>query len=199
MSVRARGTWRVPNSNHRLRNRGICRAHALPGGLNRLARNGLRLYTSSLAGKRLARSACPFRWLRESWMSASSSSSTPEGALPTALAAEPDGRRRASMLRSSVSPEPTAVGLAADRQTRRYPAAGHSVHSEIGLPERPLNSKESGEVRRRGDSGRSAGNPDGRSLGLRPLTVVAKSPQDREHGLGAGAIVEFVRVIALVE
>jgi hypothetical protein len=126
-------------------------------------------------------------------------SSTPEGALPTALAAEPDGRRRASILRSSVSPEPTAVGLAADRQTRRYPAAGRSVHSEIGLPERPLNSKESGEVRRRGDSGRSAGNPDGRSLGLRPLTVVAKSPQDREHGLGAGAVVEFVRVIALVE
>jgi hypothetical protein len=64
---------------------------------------------------------------------------------------------------------------------------------------RPLNSKESGEVRRRGDSGRSAGNPDGRSLGLRPLAVVAKSPQDREHGLGAGAIDEFVRVIALVE
>ena len=29
--------------------------------------------------------------------------------------------------------------------------------------------------------------------------VVAKPPQDRKHGLGAGEIVEFVRVLALVE
>jgi transposase InsO family protein len=33
-------------SADRLRNRGICRAQALPGGANRLATTGLRLYTS---------------------------------------------------------------------------------------------------------------------------------------------------------
>ena len=39
--------------------------------------------------------------------------------------------------------------------------------------------------------------PEGRGLRLRE--VVAKPPQDRQHGLGTCEIDEFVRVLALVE
>ena len=86
----------------------------------------------------------------------------------------------------------TTIGRAAPQTPILRCSRTDAVHLVNRFPASRSNPNESGEIRRGGDSPRSGGIPDCRTAGLHLREMVAKPPQDRQHGLAAGEIDELV-------